>query len=186
MKKDRLSLRNYGLALLAIFFVIITAIFGYEIYINRWEIYTSDEGMYTVYRPAKHPTGMTYKVKTNVGEIDVHTVSTVLKGVMYEVSYCDFPKKFVQSNILDRVFAISCFRKGGIVKGNFISKRSIMLNGYPGLEVRFYSPSQIISKARMYLVKNRLYQLTVSTFEDREDKFSMGSEEFFNSFRLLK
>ena len=72
------------------------------------------------------------------------------------------------------------------MKGNFISKRSIMLNGYPGLEVRFYSPNEIISKARMYLVKNRLYQLTVSTFEDREDKFSMGSEEFFNSFRLTK
>ncbi|NJL42303.1 MAG: hypothetical protein HC935_00565 [Pseudanabaena sp. SU_2_4] len=179
MRKDGLSLRNYGLSLLAIFFVIIAIIFGSEIYRNRWEIYTSYEGRYIVYHPAKDPIGMTYQVKTDAGEIDVHTVVTVQGGVGYEVSYCDFPKKFIQANILDKVFAISCFRKSDIVKGNFISKRSIMLNGYPGLEVRFYSPNEIISKARMYLVKNRLYQLTVSTFEDREDKILNGIGRIF-------
>lgn len=67
-----------------------------------------------------------------------------------------------------------------------LSEQDIRLGTYPGKEFRLENPGKAIVRHRVYLVKQRIYQVLVETPLDREQALSSDSDKFLNSFQLLK
>jgi hypothetical protein len=159
---------------------------GYVVYKSQWQYFSSLEGRFVVLRPSNYTLRDTRQINTDAGKVTMHAFLSIEKKVVYEVSYCDYPESFVQQVKSNKVFDNGCDVDMDVVKGNFISKKNISLNGHPGREVRYYPPSQLPSKARMYLVKNRLYQVTISTYKQREKVLNEEPVKFLDSFRLIE
>jgi hypothetical protein len=159
---------------------------GYIVYKAQWQEFSSLEGRFVVLRPSNYTLRDKVQINTDAGQITVHSFLAIDKKVVYVVSYCDYPESFVQRVEPDNIFNSGCEVGMDVVKGNFISKKIISFNGYPGREVRYYPPSQLPCKSRIYLVKNRLYQVTISTHKQREKVLDEEPVKFLDSFRLIE
>ena len=67
-------------------------------------------------------------------------------------------------------------------KGKLITQSTITLAEYPGRAITVEMPDGLIVTARLYLVKNRFYQLLAETKRTKEDAEKIAS--FLDSFKL--
>jgi hypothetical protein len=78
------------------------------------------------------------------------------------------------------------FRRGAEAgKVRLKSYRSIDLNGFPGREMNFSLPNNLVARWRVYLVNKRAYFVSVTTTPDNLQRgLSKSVTVFFNSFQV--
>ena len=152
----------------------------------KWEQFSSPEGGFTVLMPAK-PTQQTKTTEGEVLSLEDHRFTASLEQgkVTYSVSYTDFPdevSKLPSNVILDSIG--SHFTNDSKLKG--LNQQDIKLGEYSGKEFKFESSGETLVKHRVYLVKQRLYQIVTEIPKARESELSKDVEKFMSSFQLLK
>jgi hypothetical protein len=155
---------------------------------TQWQKFSPPKSGFTVLMPNK-PSEQVNSVDTVFGRITIHTFKVPLEQdrINYTVSYVELPEEMVQvappealletlSNAFSQAF-------GRDVK--LLNQQSLRLGEYPGKEFKFEGPNQNVVRHRAYLVKQRMYQITVETSQAEEETLSAEIENFFNSFQLL-
>src|SRR5262249_418176 len=135
----------------------------------------------SVSMPAE-PMAKKQSVKTATGVL--HVVMHVADGrndSNFVVSYCDLPASDVKKDIDKR---LDQARDGAVakVRGKLRSEDVIKLKGHRGREIVIEKDGEVVVKMRIYLVKNRLYQVMVlgntNVFATKD------VSNFLDSFRL--
>ncbi len=148
-----------------------------------WEVFSSPKGSFSVQMPGT-PTENKQTMNTPTGVIDIHMFILEQKGcACYIVSYNDYPDSLIKTSSADQI--LDGARDGTIEKskGKLQSEVSISINTYPGRELQVYGPhGKFAIRTRIYLVKNRLYQVGVVT--STEKSVSSDTNKFLNSFKI--
>ncbi len=96
---------------------------------------------------------------------------------MFLVSYADFTNEIAQ---LEAEELLDAATEGYITDGaKLIAQRPISLLGSPGREIKYKDSDGSVGQARIFLVNNRLYQ--VSTLGSN----TKDVQKFFDSFELM-
>ena len=147
--------------------------------------FVSKEGRFAIEFPAKPETSAA-TVKTVGGDVEVHRFAVTGKKneISYLVQYNDIPADLLRDDGPDKILDLC--RDSGVagIHGKIASPEvKSSLEGNPGraLEV---AGSDFKVEYRIYLVKNRLYQLIV--FWDGSKELADRAEPFLSSFKLLK
>ncbi|HZZ79862.1 MAG TPA: hypothetical protein VFE62_15190 [Gemmataceae bacterium] len=147
-----------------------------------WKEITAKETGFSVAMPAE-PMIKKQAVKTVNGLVNVMMyIADGRNDSNFVVSYSDFPTANFKKADIDK--RLDQARDGAITKagGKKRSEEKIQLMGHPGREIVIEKNGEIIVKMRLYLVKNRLYQVMVvgqgAIFTSRD----VGA--FFDSFHL--
>ncbi|MEW6280628.1 MAG: hypothetical protein AB1758_18530 [Candidatus Eremiobacterota bacterium] len=148
----------------------------------RWTEYRSGPGGYSVDLPGKVEESQS-QVPTPIGTIPFHMAMAESGWWGYAAAYADYPAWAVEK--ADPKELLNGARRGALsnVGGKLVKERAIEIEGHPGLEIDFNIPDKKIkARARIYLVKNRLYQVLAGNLESRYDEKHMN--RFLDSFRL--
>jgi hypothetical protein len=135
--------------------------------------FSPESGAFTVLFPGTPKTH-----KQTVGRIDNYAFSAEPgKGQVFLVSYFDLPAN-VQLTLETSVKAYAGGRKGTIS-----SEKKVLLNDeYPGREAEIALPGGRVSRLRLFMVKQRQYQLVVEGAP--EFVRSTSADKFLASFRV--
>jgi hypothetical protein len=146
-----------------------------------WKPYHSSDGGFQVLMPGE-PKLEAQVVATAAGPVSAHFVTAegVGSAKSFAVIYNDYPAGLMNASaarILDGA------RDGAVktVAGRLLAERPITLAGHPGREMQIGLSGGGSIVARLYLVKNRLYQANV---EVRRDDVSPAAKRFLESFVL--
>jgi hypothetical protein len=126
-------------------------------------------------------------VDTAIGRIDMHLFVSGKGNTAYMAAYSDYPESYVQERDPDAI--LDGGRDGAVknLSGRLVSETKITLDNSPGREIRIDTSekhgSTAAVKARIFLIKNRLYQILVAAPDEELDKPAVN--EFLKSFRLL-
>jgi hypothetical protein len=144
-----------------------------------WKMVAPKDAGFSVAMPAA-PTEMKQTVTTATGKLIV--VVQAAKGpnaADFVVSYCDFPAGDLKESEVGQ--RLDQARDGAVSKlrGKKRSEEAIKLGAYPGREVVIEKDGEVVAKMRIYLAKNRLYQVMVLGNGTVKD-----TAIFLDSFRL--
>lgn len=148
---------------------------------QEWKEYRSNAGGYSVEAPGT-VTESADKVSTAIGTITFHTAVSEGRTWGYASAYADFPDWVISK---DHKEMLTGARDGALhnVGGKLEKQTWIKLEGHQGLEIRFSVPDKKLkAKARIYLVKNRLYQVIAAQSEEGYDEAAL--DRYLESFRL--
>ena len=153
---------------------------------GRKEEFVSKEGGFAV-AVSGVPAQKKQTVTNPEGPVDIYTLTFALTHppAEYWIIYIDYPALTVQKKGGDQILKEARDGSVNTVGGTLLSEHGIFLREYPGLEIRYEGASgdENAYKSRLYLVKNRLYVMLVTT--PKGQPFSAQAEDFLNSFRLL-
>ena len=156
--------------------------------ITGWQEYTAQDGSFTVQMPTK-PYESEESEATPAGQLQTHVMmgSMQEKGI-YIVAYTDYPNA---SNKISTDMLLDFAAQGAVNNSGatMLSKKSIMLDGYQGIEVEMDVPPSKIpgggkATCRIYWASPRIYILFVGgstssgVYESRN--------KFLDSFKLKK
>jgi len=173
-----MSFRRIALAVLASLFV-----FAGAARADDWKEFTSPDGRFSVEFP-----GTAKQVKdprqTKFGKVEAQLVIlSVSNKVFYGVEYLDYPASVLKAHGTDELLddAVDSAVKG--VKGARIeSKENVSAGGNPGRQLVLSAPGNLQLTMRMFLVKNRLYQVIASVGKGEEK--TADPKRFLESFKL--
>ncbi len=145
---------------------------------HEWKEFASKEGRFS----ANFPTEPTVESKKDAkGDVTVTTQSTTENGaIAFFVIYSDVMGDFSIVNAKEILK-----QSANAAKADPKSYKEVPLNGYPGLEfvAEIEKPdTKVLMKTRLYLVKNRLYQVIAAAEQSKKDKAEF--DKFLDSFRL--
>jgi hypothetical protein len=127
----------------------------------NWKVAVSKDGGFTVAMPGV-PTEKKQHVKTATGQLNVTLLLAEGRNdSVFVVSYSDFPEAELKKGTLEK--RLDHARDGAVssARGKLRSEKTIELDGHPGREIAIENNGECIAKMRIYLVKNRLYQVMV-------------------------
>lgn len=165
-----------------LYIIIILLVMGCQS--GTWDSFTSSEGKFSALFP-KNPTEEIDTLNTAIGTLEMHTFTASYRKGFFAVAYVDYPYSAVRvtpaSSLLDGA------RDGAVERtnGRLLSEKLISLGGYPGREIKIKieTPKHTaIIRCRIYLVKNRLYQILVAT--SIQEAYSTIGTTFLNSFQV--
>lgn len=146
---------------------------------SLWRRFTSQRGGFSVVMPG------TPKERKE-GNLTLFEVIRDDEQVRYAVSYLDLPvapgtDKRLQNEVYDGV------RRGAAKdQGELISFRTIQLGKFPGREMNFKLPDDMVAKWRVYLVNRRAYFVNVTTTKDNQERgLATSIDVFLSSFRFV-
>ncbi len=148
---------------------------------QSWHEYRSNKGGYSVEVPGTVKED-TSSVTTPIGAIAFHTAVSEGSDYGYATAYADFPDFVVKQDHKD---LLTGARDGALrnIDGKLDKQTWIEIDGHQGLEMTFTSSSKKMkAKARIILVKNRLYQAIAAQTEDSYDEQEV--DRYLKSFRL--
>jgi hypothetical protein len=164
---------------------------------QSWKEFTAAEGGFTVMIPGI-PKTSSVSTETAQGPIILHNFVVQTKLALYFISYADF---FVSAETPDTVRKMLDSGRDEVLSNGatLIFETDVTQNGLVGREVIF-SRQGLIFWVRMYLDKNRLYQVIAGTQPniafrngqpsanpaDLTEPFNRNSRKFFESFKLIK
>jgi hypothetical protein len=151
--------------------------------------FQDEKGRFKVDFPTK-PEIMQGTNHSFTNKIVIHSFKSTPKNDVnksYELYYIDFPKSFTDTLSIERTYDFF----NDFQMENIISKATesmgvlnIKILGYTGREFSWHNTeTKMISKVHSYLVKNRVYVLTVTANE--ENRFNKAAQEFLESFELV-
>jgi WD40 repeat protein len=143
-----------------------------------WKEHRSTRGKFA----AKFPvTPKETTQKAGEGMADGHAMAAMPNGVLYEIGYADLPKAALAAGT--KFFLDTTAEK---LAKDPKSKKEIQFGGHRGVEVEVHldkdGPPMVVN-SRIYVVNERLYELTVTGRKDIYDPAEV--KRFFDSFRLL-
>lgn len=132
-------------------------------------------------------TETTQPLETQAGKVDLHLFSGQDGNTGYFVSYCDYPPDFAPPEKAEQM--LDGARDGAVhnAKGKLIQETKITLMGHPGREVVIAARGEdgraATIKGRLYMVKNRLYQVVAvaPSYQSNVEEL----DHFLQSFKLL-
>lgn len=150
-----------------------------------WKEVYSDEGSYTILMPG-NPQEQSQVANTEIGSIETHFFFVQQGDTEFFVTYTEYPYSYIQNNnsddILDRARELSVTNLGGLL---LKEEHLILLDKFPGRELTIDIPKRaFMSRIRVFLVNNKLYQLAVSFPQEKEQTVSADVEKFFDYFNL--
>ena len=148
--------------------------------------FKSEAGGFAVTAP-KTLQESTQDLELQSGKITLYLFSTQQDNIGYFVSYCDYPPETMAHGDPEKMLDGS--RDGALsnAKGKLLSETKITLEGNPGrelvMEAADESGRRAVIKGRLFMVKNRLYQvMVVAPRGQAGDKII---DDFLQSFKLL-
>ncbi len=158
---------------------------------NDWKEYIDPDGAFRLSAPAT----MTLKidtVQTDIGALVYrtlfHQADVSLANQVFMLSYCDYPKGSIHSDSTDLLtdFFESTIREATFsVNGELMYQSDESLGGFPGKYWRIdYRNRKAVIKTKAFIVRNRYYAIQVVA--TKEKHLNQDSDQFLNSFRLLK
>ena len=147
----------------------------------NWKVVESTAGRFTVSMPETY-TEKKQPVKTAKDTLEV--VMLVAEGrndALFVVSYSDYPAADLKTGGVEK--RLDYARDGAVssARGKLRSEKPIMLDANPGRDIVIEKDGEIVVRTRIYLVKNRLYQvMTLGNVPAKE------CATFLESFRLIK
>jgi hypothetical protein len=153
---------------------------------DSWKEFRSQAGRFSVRLPGT-PKEDKQAIDTAVGKIDMFLfVYEVSNDVAYLIMYNDYPEDVVAK--ADKTTMLDGARDGAVenVKGKLRSEKNVSISGSPGREIVVDTSDAPLStiKSRMYLVKNRLYQVMAVVPKGKET--SKDVDKFLDSFKLTQ
>jgi hypothetical protein len=150
-----------------------------------WKLHESRSCACSILMPGS-PKESQQTYPTDAGDVVATLFILELEGgsVAYLLGYNDYKAELVASS--DPQVMLDGARDGAVsnVSGKLISEKKITLDGNPGRELKIEAPQDNVVFARVYMVKQRLYQALVvmpkSKLRDGEVK------KFLGSFKLLR
>ncbi|NTW99209.1 MAG: hypothetical protein HGB35_04635 [Geobacteraceae bacterium] len=149
----------------------------------EWKPFTSAQGGFSVLMP-DIPVEKTEQANTVAGMIALHMFSLEQKESAYVVTYSDFPVAVNQT--VDSKAVLDSSRDGAVAsfQGKLLTETSISIDGFPGRDLKIESPDGLHTvRLRIFLVKNRLYQVMIVTTKERVDL--KDNFKYLDSFKLL-
>ncbi len=160
-----------------------------------WIEYKSADGKASIKFPSK-PTTSEQNVPSEIGDIAMNIASVEMEegtedpNLSYSFIYNDYPDSIISSELGDEV--ASAVLDGALegaasnVKGEFISKETNEINGYPGRRAKIlFEEGAGIMDMQVYMVKNRTYFIQVLYLAEKAEN-NLAAEQFMGSFKLLK
>jgi len=154
-----------------------------------WKLFFAPDGSFRVLMPGT-PKKIKQKVKAKSGTIKLNmfTVERQKEEVKYVVGYVDYSSEYIEllnrRNLVEKALDSgqnSVLKKA---KGTLIKKQKITLGSYSGREFSYSKPGEKIVSQRIYLIDNRLYQVSVETTKKRQKFLTKSMEGFLNSFNV--
>ena len=122
-------------------------------------------------------------VNTVLGPVTAYSYESEVAGIAYLISYADYPAQYNLSGVdPQKLLDASRDNMAKNVFGRITSETLISIDGYPGRSITVAADNGGAAKAKIYLVKNRLYMLIVATSSSRIYRNSVG--EFLDSLKL--
>lgn len=171
----------FGLFLIV--FILVCAVILIRRNVNRptWKEFSSDDGKFSVLM-----LGTPREETTQVGGKPFRSYSCQLqKDTAYRVIYADIPDETLKKEEPDytgKFLDDACRGLEGRFKGEFKSAKRISVGEYPGREVEIAAPDNVYYRARVYLVKNRYYQVLAQGPKGTID--AEPTTKFLDSFKV--
>lgn len=149
--------------------------------------FRSETGAFSVTTPALLKEEVQSADFPQIGTITSHVFSGNKGNTSYAVSYTDFPEDFIQRADPERV--LNGGRDGAVsnVNGKLVLETQISLGTNPGRELVIDAKAgdgrDATIKTRVYLVRNRLYQVMVVAPKGEVSNDEMM--KYLGSFRLI-
>ncbi len=124
---------------------------------------------------------------TEAGKVELHIFAGQLDDIAYVIGYSDYSPETGPPGYAEKMLDGARNGAVGNTHGKLVSEAPISLSGYPGRELVIEAwaedrPPAVI-KGRLYMAKNRLYQVTVVT--PRGKAGDKVVDDFLQSFKLL-
>ncbi|MEK6256075.1 MAG: hypothetical protein N2C13_02000 [Chloroflexota bacterium] len=148
-----------------------------------WREFTSQAGGFSIMMPGD-PDEQSQLTATEFGTTEAVTFIVDNPGAGYSAIYANYPTGLIQAYpvgvILDGIsFGVVTQSEGELVRNS-----TITFDGYEGRELEIAAPiGESILRVRIYLIGNRVYQISVVTSAVRQS--SEDTVRFFDSFKLL-
>ncbi len=156
-----------------------------------WTTYICADGNFIINTPGVFEKKELEK-ETKIGKISTHTLwfwdkTEGADNHLYYVTYTDYPPGTVHSDsteMLPDFWAATVDEARISLDGSEIYSGPLPLGEYPGMAWRLtYNKKKASTRARAFLVKNRLY--IVQTICKAEHAMNTSSDRFLDSFRLI-
>lgn len=150
-----------------------------------WKDFSSDKGLFTISMPST-PKQSTQSVDTAAGKVDITMFTAQIGAAAYLVSYSDYPEEVMAQ--ADPLKVLDGAMNGSVTNfsGTVIESKDISINDNPGKEFtangKVNNPGDGSLRGRIYLVKNRLYQVIVIGLKDKMATADIN--KYLQSFKL--
>lgn len=148
-----------------------------------WVTYSPPQGTFSVLLPGK-PRFEKSTVASEAGPLALHNYTVGANGgaTAYIVSFTDYPAAVIAKADPQKMLAGA--RDGQLknLQATATSDKVIALDGSPGRDVQFKNAKGFTGRCKMFLVKNRLYQVLALTTNGTGT--SADFAKFVDSFKL--
>jgi hypothetical protein len=149
----------------------------------EWKEYTISTGAFAISMPTS-PVIESHAVDTGSGPIDTQIVlAKTDPSVAYAMVYCEYPQDALFCIAPEKYLNTASHRMVEKMNGDVISESHILLDGFPGREIKM-TVSNGILHLKLYAVGKRSYQIYAVALNDRTAH--KEARRFLSSFRLLK
>lgn len=177
--------------LLIIFIILFSIIQIEDVYGQRnWKLYQNKEGRFSILVPSKPKREV--DIIESVSGMKVKQISFFSKdennpNSAFYISYFDVPREMINSISTDQLLEAGMIGAASNVNGEIIIERKISLNGYPGaefvVESASYKPKDTTMKMRAYIVRNRMYALSITSIKGTLSNYVQ--DKYLDSFKLI-
>lgn len=121
-------------------------------------------------------------VQSDVGLLKMHQFMMDYGDYAFLLTYTDYPSTLTDTKTDKQI--LQDVVQGSIGDGQLIRETELEIDGFPGKEY-IAKKTDFNLKGRVFLVKQRLYQLITVYSPAQADALSSDVEDFIRSFRLL-
>jgi uncharacterized protein YceK len=148
--------------------------------------YRSKSGNFSVKAPAQLAE-QPQTVHTSSGKTEAHTYLAESDGILYVAAYSVFSDEIISQGTPEEFLNNARDSMLASINGKLVLETRKSLEDYPGRELvvdmKMVDGTDGVMKARLYLVKNHLYQLMVMA--DAEEANAETITQFLDSFKLI-
>jgi hypothetical protein len=152
---------------------------------QAWKEFAPPEGRFSILMPGNPVPD------TSSGNEGVHDFSLTTSMAIYGAGYADWPKSEKDgAEYTKHVLDSTTQEMISVANTTLVSQTDILLKGHPGRELRLRLPEDGIYVDRMYIVGERLYQLSIAIqgYYARPEKkgfYDWTIAKYFESFTLI-
>jgi Gram-negative bacterial TonB protein C-terminal len=148
----------------------------------KWKEYTSQLGKFTVLLPGEPTTA--YRPVTGDSNIYINHITNVqTPAANYSIGFFDIPVDFTESGNFNQLFNNTRYSIIKLYSLELQEEAEILWRGYPGRSWRMTSSDEKQFLTIIFLVKKRVYYLTVILPNNQNDLSDVG--KFYESFKPI-
>jgi hypothetical protein len=151
---------------------------------DAWKELAPKDGGFVVMMPGTPVERKEEDLKTPSGPIELHIFEVERKKeeTAYVVLYCEIPESALKNSTDEKRLDYAKKRAVAGTKGKLKVEKKLKLGSHPGRELHFEVEGKGLVRLRMYVVKDKLYQLLVAG--PKNQVTSKDADKFLESFKL--